>query len=204
MPQKIMRPRIKPEVKTQIYKKSIQLIEDMAAKEVPIRKMDFVKDHEVDGRFFTTMEELKIIEPVVGTHKEGTIYRWLHKKASNEPDTFLADRVIGTIAKHKAEYNKFYNSPAEVKKRTVKAYEAEQRQKRLEQELAKKASKEKPAEVPVIEQPAQSTDSLPKIEEYSKISFSFSGTLTKEQLLKKIEAIISEGNITSFTVEVTY
>ena len=188
------------------YMSAIDLVKRMSAKpigkEVPIKVTHFCKDHKLDVRFFRILKELKIITPEIGEPKEGTIFSWTHKEASNESNSFLATRVTNEIYKlNQAGYIKV-SDPKYKTKKAKKDWKEEER-KRKQEETLKKSRQKGLTETIMIATPAPVA-----VEEFtlqhSSFSFGLSGTLSKKELLSKMEALINDMEITKFSIEVQY
>ena len=192
------------------YKSAIDLVKKMCSKpigsEIPIKVTHFVKDHKLNGSFFKVLESLNIIKTEVSAHKEGTIFSWIHKPASNEPDTFLATRVSGALYEINHTFWKNYNSPEAKKKRAKQEFKESTKRKTLTQSPIIQPSTIIQAEPELLMVDTHSTESQQPdtTDTHSTIKFNITGKLTKKAILAQLEVLLQEQTITSFSIEATY
>lgn len=175
----------------------------------PIKKTEFCKTHSVDTRFFQALEALNIVEELGSSHRGGTIYDWKHKRASNEPESYLATRVTGYLYDLNHSAHLHYTSDEYKLKKFKREHKAKERE-------AKQSLKPKPVvitepEVIIMEAPTE----LPSSEErpvaptelqatHKSASFHFEGGLDKAELIRKITLLIEDLPIASFSLAIQY
>ena len=93
------------------YSAAIIKVKELCKTETPIRKNDFCIENKLNKSYFwQILLELKVVNPIVSQHGEGTIFEWTYKQAFNEPDSFLANRVISCLADKYEQNKKKYRS----------------------------------------------------------------------------------------------
>jgi hypothetical protein len=202
-----------------LYKHALELLREMIKKEEVIKKTPFVSRYKLHGSFFTILTDFNIIKEVATEHREGSLFEWTHKKADNELDSFLPTRIMDEAHRRTTDYNKSYYSKEAKDKRVKKQWEREQKAKNLEKAIINnKTATTKPVvvEIPVSETKPEdiltiNMPSIPSTESAHQqknstlsLSLSLTGTLTKEELMKKLELLIENHPISSFKVEVAY
>lgn len=219
----------------QKYWDAIKKIKDASDRGLPIKKAEFIQENELTPTFFKVMVDLKVVKELVTSHRDGTMFTWIYKKADNETDSKIASRVTDTIFEiNQAAYKK-YSSPE---------WQEKARRRKLER-LKKESSKSKPvtifkglheekvtvatiapkeekpvvvkAPVEVVIVETEIADLLGEVvfepiretptefpTKISKTEFSISGEYSKEEMMRKIMALVDEGQIASFSISVEY
>ena len=216
-----------PRATLENYVKANALLRKMAAKpvgsEIPIKITQFCGDQGVRDNLFTVLRELKAIEPVIGEKREGTIFSWTYKQASNEGDTALATRVMAVMAeKARAYYDNWAAKQKDKPKATTKtppksngltikagADGVNIRTKETPAPVAHPAPGPVEVQAPVaveVQAPVavevQAAPAAPK--QARSLSLSMEGVFNKEDLLRRIQALIDDQEITSFSLDVKY
>lgn len=217
-----------PRATLEAYIKAIDMVRKMSAKpvgsEVPIKITQFCDDHGVRDTLFTVLKELGAIQTEISVRREGTIFSWIYKQAENESRTHLASRVMDYMSQSYKKYYKEYK-----KKKNPIPPKVTFKDKHTTQGLTIKAGadgvhvKFTQEKDPV--KAAQLTESQPEVIELASVAevaqietqhreapkslhqslqFSINGSLTKSDLMKKLEVLIDEQVITSFSVEIKY
>lgn len=178
------------------YTKAVQLLEKMAQKEVPIKKTDFLKTHKLDARLFVAMENLHLINPEVSAHREGTIYSWKSPKKGED----AARLVVAEIQRLNREAYDYYNDPKVQKKRAVQAWKKSQEKSKPAASIAAPA-----AATPAPEAPATATTPAePGKPGAKKTEFSLTGSFAMEEILSKLNVLLENKPISSFSFQVNY
>ncbi len=214
-----------PRATLENYHKAICLIRKMAAKpigsEIPIKKTQFSSDHGVRDNIFRVLEELKAIEPLVSEHREGTIFAWVYKQASNEGDAQLASRVMALMSEKGKKYYEQYKDKGKGKEKphtppVVKSIEPPRGLTIKAGSNGVVVSTKKPEPVvkeiaTVPEVAVAAPEPIVQVEEKNTIqtshkamTFTLEGSLSKEDLLRKIGILLEDQPISRFSIDVQY
>jgi len=82
---------------SQRYFNAIEKLKELCEKEVAIKTSYFCNEMQVANSFFSVLKKIKAIQEVIAEHKEGTIFKFIHKRAENESIHFLSTRVYDII-----------------------------------------------------------------------------------------------------------
>lgn len=105
------------------YTTALAKVKTLCETETPFKKNEFCIENKVNkSYFFPILFELKVVETVISQHGEGVILKWLYKKASNEAEAFLANRVLDILAdkfkanqaKQKSQVGKQFSRPVPI------------------------------------------------------------------------------------------
>jgi len=217
----------------QKYWDAIKKIQTACERGLPIKRSEFIQENELTPTFFKVLVELNVVEELVTTQRDGSMFTWIYKKADNESDSKIASRVTDTIFEINQTAYKKYSSPEwqekarrrkleRLKKETSKSkpvtiFKGLHEQKVTVPTTAHKEEKpvvvKAPVEVVIVETPdlveevvfepiRETPTEIPT--KISNINFSISGEYSKEEMMRKITALIDEGQITSFSISVEY
>ena len=212
----------------QKYHTAILLIKKMAKNREGVKRIEFAQQYEIAPITFKIMEELNIIKEEFSTHKEGSIFSWVYNQASNETDSKIAVIVTDKIHENNQKYYKKYKDPSWNKKNDKIIIEKVISKKPIavselseEKILLVKPEEKIPMVIPEqkvpLVKPEEKTPMvipeqkvpLVKPEENDKkqikqINFSFTGNLSKKEILDRIETLIEDKKISSFKIELLY
>jgi hypothetical protein len=82
---------------SQRYFNAIEKLKELCENEIAIKTSYFCQEMQVANSFFSVLKKIKAIQEVIAEHKEGTIFKFIHKRADNESVYFLSTRVYDII-----------------------------------------------------------------------------------------------------------
>ena len=185
------------------YMRALKLIQGMCEKQVPIKKSQFLQDHKLSAFFWAGLEALGITKEEIGYKREGTIFTWTHKKADNESESWLANKLCGWITETNRKSHEIYADPKRIKKRTIRNWKEQQKIISKTQPASKEIIIEAPTPLPA---PPQEQTPIPQEEKavHTLMSLHLNGHLSKKELMEKLTILINDTPIASFKLEVQY
>lgn len=216
----------KNKIDLQKYHTAVLAVKDAAASSTPIKRTEFITKHELTPIFFRTMEELKIIKETSANNLIGSVFSWIYQQASNEADSRVTMKLTERIQEiNRAAYLKYSTPEAKEKARLRKI----QRELDKERKVVSKKPFDGPsvvikeAEPVVYEIPLSVNEDLlqdnngptqQEIDDFnsreprkfgaSRIKFEFEGLYSRQDVIDRILALVDDGSISSFSLNVNY